>query len=100
MTRLSALEWGVKHLISNDLIDSEPQQLITMAEADGYFLWVTEFIGTTADYLRLEVWYKLLDHMFEAGNYMVETKLEYCCILFESASDAIQFRFALTEQTA
>jgi len=100
MTRLSAFEWGVKHLISNDLIDSDPQQLITKAEADGYFLWVTEFIGTTVDYLRLEAWYKLLDLMFEADSYMVETKLEYCCILFESASDAVRFRFEVAEQTA
>jgi hypothetical protein len=100
MKRLSALEWGVNHLISNDLIDGGPQQLIAKAEADGYFLWITEFVGTTVDYLRLEVWYKLLDRMFEADSYMVETKLEYCCILFDSASDAVRFRFALAEQTA
>jgi hypothetical protein len=92
--------WGLKNIILNDSLADKTTELIQDAEDAGHFLWVNEFLGSHQDYERLHLWYIVLATMFDDAQYLVEVRDDLLFVLFDTASNAILFRFALAEQTA
>jgi hypothetical protein len=96
----SAMLWGLRNIILNDSITTDLARWVQEAERDGYFLWATAFPGSRQDYERLQLTYEVLDQMFNTDQFLIEVRDDMQYLLFESASDAILFRFAMAEQTA
>jgi hypothetical protein len=95
-----AMLWGLRNIVLNDSITEQREYWIQEAERHGYFLWVSEFPGTRLDYQRLQLTYDVLIQMFDSDQYLVEVRDDMQYVLFDSASNAILFRFEMAEQTA
>jgi hypothetical protein len=72
-----------------------PKNWNELAEAEGYYVWDQEFLGSDADYKRYERYYELLVEMFPPKTFFLESGASRMFIVFDSACDAITFRFEL-----
>lgn len=97
--RLNAQAWAFKCMGSHHDAHGGwawyPKNWAELAEAEGYYVWDTEFLGSEADFQRYERYYNLLRVMFEPETFLLETGDSRMFIVFDSACDAIKFRFEL-----
>jgi hypothetical protein len=97
----NAFELGINYLRTKGWEDGRYSQTWAEdAEADGFYVWILDFSGSNADYARLSLFHTMLDGLFGRDHYMIETGENLMRIVFDSASDAIRFRFALADITA
>lgn len=98
--RLSAEKWAFKCMgATQDELGGGnwyPKNWSELAEAEGYYVWEQEFLGSDADYKRYERHYELLVEMFPLGTYLLEAGASRLFIIFDSACDAITYRFEAT----
>lgn len=97
--RLSALDWGLAYMSSKGWREHHgySQTWAEDAEAEGYYCWVQEFLGSNDEYSRLDRWYPLLTELLGEDGYLVEVGDGQQRIVFGSASEAVMFRLKVVD---